>query len=192
MEDTNNPFAAPQSFEEASSSLDPYTESQLAGRGVRFAAWIVDGLIFAAVYLPIFWLVLFVCYPRAFDVSMIKPGMTQAEIEAAMAPNQPPEWFGYAMTPVGYCIYLLLNGYLLATNGQTIAKRMLGIKVVCVDGSPASLGRLFGLRYVVMSLLYFGPRIVWALPMLIDPLMIFRESRRCLHDEIACTIVINA
>jgi len=72
-------------------------------------------------------------------------------------------------------------------NGQTIAKRWLKIKVVRADGSRASLGRIFWLRNVVNALLGIIP-----LYGIIDSLFIFSESRQCLHDKIADTIVVNA
>jgi len=76
---------------------------------------------------------------------------------------------------------------LFARNGQTIAKKIVGIKVVRSDGSPASLGRIFWLRNVVNGLLGIIP-----LYGLIDILFIFGEQRQCLHDKIADTIVVKA
>jgi uncharacterized RDD family membrane protein YckC len=76
--------------------------------------------------------------------------------------------------------------YVLA-NGQSIGKRITGIKITRTDGSRASLGRIFWLRNVVNGLLSLIP-----LYGLIDALFIFAETRQCLHDKIADTIVINA
>ena len=72
-------------------------------------------------------------------------------------------------------------------NGRSIAKKILTIKVVRSDGSPASLGRLIWLRNVVNWLISIIP-----LYGLIDSLFIFGESRQCLHDKIADTIVVKA
>jgi len=72
-------------------------------------------------------------------------------------------------------------------NGQTIGKKWLKIKVVRADGSPASLGRIFWLRNFVNGFLSLIP-----LYGIIDSLFIFSESRQCLHDKIADTIVVNA
>ena len=55
------------------------------------------------------------------------------------------------------------------------------------DGSPASLGRLFWLRNVVNGLISVVP-----LYGFVDMLFIFGESRQCLHDKIAGTIVVKA
>ena len=72
-------------------------------------------------------------------------------------------------------------------NGQTIAKRIVGIKVIRTDGSPVSLGRIFWLRNVVNALLGVVP-----LYNMIEVLFIFGEARQCLHDKIADTIVVRA
>ncbi|HYS46557.1 MAG TPA: RDD family protein [Rhizomicrobium sp.] len=72
-------------------------------------------------------------------------------------------------------------------NGQSIAKKMLGIKVVRSDGSRASLGRIFLLRNVVNTVLAVVPFYG-----LVDALLIFGEARQCVHDKIADTIVIKA
>ena len=59
------------------------------------------------------------------------------------------------------------------------------------DGSKASLLRLAGLRYFASSLLDLVPVVGWIYA-LVDALLIFRDSRKCLHDNIADTIVVRA
>lgn len=76
----------------------------------------------------------------------------------------------------------------LARRGQTLGKRLVGIRIVRRDGSHPSLGRSFGLRSFVPGLIGafvapFG---------LLDVLWIFGEERRCLHDLMADTIVVPA
>jgi uncharacterized RDD family membrane protein YckC len=98
-------------------------------------------------------------------------------------------WF-YAGV-LGALVVLAIDLTLLARNGQTIGKKLLGIKVVRVDGSPVSLFRVFFLRYVCNMLLTLIP-LFGSLYSLVDCLMIFSESRRTVHDRIADTIVIKA
>ena len=66
-------------------------------------------------------------------------------------------------------------------------KKLVGIKVVRADGSPASVGRIVWLRNILNGFISIVP-----LYGLLDSLFIFGESRQCLHDKIADTIVINA
>lgn len=125
--------------------------------------------------------------------------MTLLGIAAAVTPWNP--WAqpksGYWVTPQlagalgGYLVFMLANGWLLVTRGQTIGKALLKIRIVRPDGSAASPGRLLGLRYGVGSLAAIFPALgqAWSL---LDTLFIFRESRRCLHDQIADTVVLKA
>ena len=88
---------------------------------------------------------------------------------------------------IGLIAWIWLTILFVSRNGQSIAKKMLGIKVVRRDGSPASLGRIFWLRNVVNTVLAFVPFYG-----LVDALLIFGEARQCVHDKIADTIVIKA
>jgi uncharacterized RDD family membrane protein YckC len=97
----------------------------------------------------------------------------------------------FASMAIGTLIWGVITYVLVQRNGQTIAKKLLGIKVVRLDGSRASVGRIFWLRNVVNTLITVVP-LFGALYALLDTLWIFGEERRCLHDKIADTIVVNA
>ncbi|HLG57433.1 MAG TPA: RDD family protein [Vicinamibacterales bacterium] len=66
-------------------------------------------------------------------------------------------------------------------------KKLIGIKVVRSDGSAVSLGRLIWMRNVLNWLINIVP-----LYGVLDSPFIFAESRQCLHDRIADTIVIKS
>jgi uncharacterized RDD family membrane protein YckC len=91
---------------------------------------------------------------------------------------------------IGFGLFLALQGYLLATRGQTIGKALLGMRITRPDGDKVSIARVIGLRYGVgyASGLFLGAAMIFGLA---DMLLIFRKSRRCLHDTIADTIVIR-
>jgi uncharacterized RDD family membrane protein YckC len=88
---------------------------------------------------------------------------------------------------VGFAVWCWLTITYMNRNGQSIAKKMLGIKVVRRDGARASLARLIWLRNVLNWFISIVP-----LYGLLDSLFIFGEARQCLHDKIADTIVIKA
>jgi len=90
----------------------------------------------------------------------------------------------------GFLLFLALHGALLARRGQTLGKVLLGIHIALPNGQPVPLGQLIGLRYAVPALLNIVPAVGLAF-ILIDSLFIFRASRRCLHDSIAGTVVLN-
>jgi uncharacterized RDD family membrane protein YckC len=141
----------------------------LADRGARLGASILDSFFFMLfVYLP-FFLGVFV-------------------IGANGDPEDPSAMLGgFVIALVGFVIWCWINFRSMARNGQSMAKKMVGIKVVRSDGSPASLGRLIWLRNVLNGLIAIIPAYG-----IIDSLFIFAESRQCLHDKIADTIVIKA
>ena len=86
---------------------------------------------------------------------------------------------------VGTGIFLLINGYLLMSSGQTVAKRILGMRIVSVhDDRILPIGKLIGLRYLPQWVLYQVP-MIGSIFMLVDALFIFGEQRRCVHDLIA-------
>ena len=144
-----------------------------ADRGTRLAASILDGIIFVVmVYLPL----IFIAFAGRTEADVSASGVGDAIALAAIA-----------LTVIGLVAWLWLTIKYVQENGQTIAKKMLSIKVVRSDGSRASLGRIFWLRNVVNTLLSVIP-----LYQLLDVLFIFAESRQCLHDKIADTIVIKA
>jgi uncharacterized RDD family membrane protein YckC len=171
-----NPYAPPQ----ATVQDLPNTTSEPAGRGTRLVAVFLDGIILTAlVYIPM-------------GISIKMSG--HPLILPAHA-GQPPQFNylamfygrGVLLPLIGLIIWSWLTILYVSRNGQSIAKKMMGIKVVRKDGSKASLGRIFLLRNVVNIILAFVP-----LYGLVDCLLIFGEDRQCVHDKLADTIVVRA
>jgi len=160
-------FAPPQA-EVADIAADGLT---LAGRGTRLGAVIIDGIAVGLLC----WVVSMVTPWNVF-----RPDLTQG-LMRVMVIN----------TVIGCVAFAVLNTYLLATQGQTLGKRLLGLRIVRPDGERASLLRLLGARYGLGYVLGMVPY-VGSFYGLIDVLLIFRESRCCLHDNIADTIVVKA
>lgn len=163
--DTNR-FAPPTAHvEDVSADGTP----ELGGRGARLGAVLIDGLIQGGIY-----------YALAFTVfPALIPSGTQS--------------FGRFVLQliVSLVLFTALQGYLLMNQGQTIGKKLLGLRILRSDGDRVDILRLIGLRT------FFG----WALTMvpliggvyaLVDCLLIFRASHKCLHDNIADTIVVKA
>jgi uncharacterized RDD family membrane protein YckC len=150
-----------------------------ASRAARLAAVTIDGLLgfiwFAPAYITNF----------ATLAQQARGNPLMVWINLAKTGG----WFYVGV--LGALVVLAIDLTLLARNGQTIGKKLLGIKVVRVDGSPVSLYRVFLLRYVCNTLLTLIP-LFGSLYSLVDCLMIFSESRRTVHDRIADTIVIKA
>lgn len=86
-------------------------------------------------------------------------------------------------------IVFLGQCFLLVRTGQTFGKRHYKIKVVSLDGNLVGWARVLLLRS-------FGPSVALVLTggtsALFDWLLCFLEDRRCVHDYLAGTIVVEA
>ena len=161
----------------------------LAERGSRLLAATLDELILLAVSLPM------IIGAMPAMVALVGGAVGgEADLESldtmsvlrAMVGGP-----GTSITVLALIAWCVITAWLVATNGQSIGKRLVGIKVVRTDGSRASFARIFLLRNVVNGLPNLLPYVGW-LYQLIDPLLIYQESRQCLHDKIADTIVVRA
>jgi uncharacterized RDD family membrane protein YckC len=154
----------------------PVEGQEPAGRGVRLLAYILDGIIAGLmIYVP----ALIVAAATGRLEQLDRP---DSEIDFSMLT------LPIFVAVMGFIAWAWITLLLVVRYGQTIAKRMLDIKVVRSDGSQASLGRIFWLRNVV------GIGLLGVIPLysLIDVLFIFGERRQCIHDLIADTIVVKA
>ena len=163
----DNRFAPPQAHVE---DVADTASGALAGRGTRLVATLLDGLIGGL----------------AFGLVALVTPLTWAP-----GPGVSVTRFMITNGVVGIVLFMVLHSYLLATRGQTIGKALLKVRIVRRDGSPASFGRIIGLRYLPTTVITLIP-LFGGLYALVDSLLIFRESRRCLHDNIADTIVVKA
>jgi uncharacterized RDD family membrane protein YckC len=161
---SHNPYAAPQA---PVADLQATGQPELATLGQRLGGAIVDAIIMMVFVLPFSFVVI---------------------------PLMSLEPTGFAAGAVGgvfgMVIYLAINGYFLARNGQTVGKKVAKTRIVRSDFSKADIGRIIGLRLVPMWLVGIIP-IVGSVAQLVNVLFIFRSSRKCLHDDIADTVVIK-
>ncbi len=169
---TGNPYAPPRG---AVHDVRAPEELELSGRAVRLGAFFVDGIVaFVMIYLPaLIVLVATGAADAAFD-----PSATTINVNVVGVAG--------LLCLCGFIAWIWITVLLVARNGQTIGKRLLDIKVVRSDGSPASLGRIFWLRNFVNGLLGVIP-----LYGLVDLLLIFGVRQQCIHDLLADTIVVR-
>ena len=149
--------------------------NELAGRGSRLGAVIIDSIILI---------------PTLIGIAMIT-GFWD-EIMPRMASGIPLSLKeNLIMFLVGQSIFLILNGSFLANYGQTIGKRVMKIKIVDMEGNNLGLIKLYSLRYLTFSLFSQIP-VAGGLISLVNSLFIFGKERKCLHDRLAGTQVIQA
>lgn len=165
MPNASNPYAPPQAT--VRDIADPLAAFVPADRGARLGASILDAIIFMLmVYLPL--------------------GL--AAIVGAGGGNRDAAVLGGVLLGLtGFVAWAWVTIVHVRRSGQSLGKKMVGVKVVRSNGEPVSLGRVFWLRNVVNGLISIIP-----LYGIIDVLFIFGEARQCLHDKLADTIVVKA
>ncbi|MGF1526754.1 MAG: RDD family protein [Candidatus Competibacterales bacterium] len=86
---------------------------------------------------------------------------------------------------------MMVQGYLLHRRGQTLGKMAMAVQIVSAENyRRVSLWRIVGLRVLPINLISPIP-VVGPVAILVDALFIFRDDRRCLHDLIAGTAVVE-
>lgn len=162
----NNPYQSPAADvqTQALSAVPP-----LAGRGSRFLGALIDGLLQTAIIFPI------VYFSGAWADMMAGNGLGLGTTLT---------WF-----LIGEVIFLALQGWLLFNRQQTVGKWLLSMKIVGMEQTDVPAGKLYGARYLLFHVLAQIPGI--NILMIVDPLLIFRGDRRCLHDLLAGTQVVE-
>ncbi len=155
------------------------TERPLATRFRRLVASMIDT-----------FLSLFFALPGAFMLTMgILQGGTPFE-ELAQK-NFAGHEESMSLIFVGMLIPALVQIFLLGLRGQTVGKYLLQVQIVRSDDeSKAGFWRAVFLRGLVPALIGTLPYVGFAFT-LVNVFFIFREDRRCLHDHIAGTKVIQ-
>jgi uncharacterized RDD family membrane protein YckC len=88
---------------------------------------------------------------------------------------------------VGFTVF---QWYRLVTSGQTLGKKWMDVRVVTVYGGPLTVRSVVVMRGIVPFVLGFVPA-VGGIFALADALFVFRDDRRCIHDFMAGTEVIE-
>lgn len=141
-------------------------DSGPADRGTRLGAVLLDIVIFG------------LC---------LAPGLILISIESSVTSIS----VGVIVLALSWLAAALVQIVMMVQSGQSIGKRMLGIKIVkVVDGSVPGFVKIIILRslvpYLIAGIPFAGAAVILA-----DSLMIFRDDRRCLHDIIAETKVVK-
>ena len=160
-----NPYQAPEAAVAEIAQAD-----DLAGRGARLGAAIIDSLIMVVIWAPVMFFTGY--FRRAAEGSLGVGTMV-----------------GYAIA--GFIVFVLVQSYPLANRGQTWGKRMLAIRIATLDGGQPTLGTLLLRRYLPIQAISSIP-LLGGLLSIANVLFIFRADRRCVHDLIAGTKVVRS
>lgn len=182
MSDSPNPFAPPQT---PSVSAAAYGAYPLASLGKRFLGMWIDGGIMGLVAMV-----------GALG-GLVLALLAGLPLEGANADEPGAAFFvTVAVAMLAVVPVSILQWYLVATRGQSIAKIVLGMRILKDDGTPCGFMNGVVLRVWGFAIISFFAQLLscgmlgWVVT-LVDGGMIFRDSRQTLHDVIASTIVVD-
>jgi len=150
-------------------ALENTTQKALATRWSRLWAALIDAVLAMAITVPL------MIYFNVWELA----AQGEVPIEVLIKP-----------AVISWGLFFVMHGYLLKNYGQTIGKKILGISIVTLDGSKPDFWPLIIKRYLPLALVSYVPLVGRHMP-IIDALFIFRRDKRCLHDLIAGTMVVN-
>ena len=166
----HNPYQRPQS-----NVVDWASGPDLASRGARLGAAMLDGLIMLLVLLPV----------------MYFGGYFAAISDAAAAGEQLSLATQFGWGVVGVVIAFAIQFIPLNASGQTWGKKVVGLRIVDMEGEQPAISVLLGKRYMFANGVGLIP-LIGGIISLVNVLFIFRGDKRCLHDLVAGTQVVRA
>ncbi len=183
--DSPNPFqdnpysSAPMSYSPME-AIPPVGTAQLASLMQRFLGAVVDSIFPALFVFP------------GYVMALAGVLMNEDQRQNGVAVNLPfLSITGIGIIGLGFVLTLILQIYLLATRSQTLGKLLLKTQIVDFEtGKPADFVHCALLRILVNSFIA-GVPCLGAVYALVDICFIFRDDRRCIHDLIASTTVID-
>jgi len=155
-----NPYAPPTAPDFYAGPEVEY-EHVLASRGRRLFGSILDGIVYAVGVVPAMFM---------------------------MAPDDNPEAAIVAFVAL-VLVLVGIQAVLIATTGQSIAKKLLGMRIIRMDGSPVGFLRGVLVRSWLFAVVTQIPGLGGIIG-LVDAVYIFGAEHRCLHDVVADTKVV--
>ena len=163
---SDNPYQSPSAAPTPIHRPLQSSHAMLASRSTRFFGALLDGIL------------------------MLAGGIPGGILFFATMDNEAePSVVGMLAMGGGVIAVAIVNWVMITQRGQSIAKRILGMRIIVRD-----TGELPGFLRGVLLRIWVPAAINQACNLfsLVDALWIFGDERRCLHDLIAGTIVIDA
>ena len=140
-------------------------EYRLAGAGSRLAAFVIDFLIQLSLGTVITIFTLFAVFGRTFEAITNASGFVLGFLIIT--------WF-----VIYFCYFILLE---MLMNGQSIGKRMFGLRVICDNGQPVGLlqSMIRNFFKALFDIFYIGIFVI-----------LFSKKHKRVGDMVAGTIVV--
>ena len=178
----NNPYAPSAVLGDSPLLTSQMGQMRLAGAGARLGAVMLNSLFSLLVALP--------------GMIMIGVGMAQAQSGGAAYAEAVTEFpvlsiVGFGVVGVGLIAWFIYQLNLYLKTGQTKGKKIMRVRVVrFTDGGNPGFVGLVVMREILLAVIGLVP-LVGSLFQLVNVCFIFRADRRCIHDLMANTKVVE-
>lgn len=168
----NNIYSPPEaSLDNPQDHDSAHPERVLASRWARLWGSLIDAIVAGLITFPLLYLLGY--WDQVMSGSLSITGTV-------------------LVTLMGFLLFVLLHGYLLAKRGQTIGKWIVGTRIVSIESNRIlPLSKVLLVRYLPVSIIASIP-MLGQLLIFIDNLFVFRADKRCLHDLWSGTQVVKA
>lgn len=167
--DDHNPYASPETDPTLPVPVDG-DQLVMATRSARFTGALIDGLVGLALTIPLSFALQF--------VGLTGPLMELDEVQ----------WMIHSA--IHFPLYIAIQWKFLKSTGQTIGKKVAKTRIVTMKGEKPSMVDLVLKRDAFYTGIGMIPMVGEYLA-LADVLLIFRKDRRCIHDWVAGTRVVQ-
>jgi len=169
---TENPYSTPVT--DPTLAIDPSIAGiQLATLSQRFTGAFIDGLIALVVVVPLYGVLFLLGVIKGAD-DINRLGIVMSVVNGLIV----------------FALFMAIQYMPLKQSGQTWGKKVAKTRIVTMDGAQPSVSDLILKRYAFYQLIGLIP-VIGSIASLLNILMIFKKDRRCLHDMIANTQVIQ-
>lgn len=168
-----NPYAAPADPSPAGGQA-PLQSADLAALSQRLSAYLLDMLLYLAAAIP----------------GGALGGFLGSSFSRTADPDDGVAAFAAALAGLSFLAFFGYQSSLIARSGQSLGKRWTHIRIVLENGEAPGFWKGVVLRSLLFGLLRVIPGVGHVTGM-VDTLMIFRADRRCLHDRVAGTRVVQ-
>ncbi len=172
-----------------------FQRGPVASPWLRLGAAIVDGFVIGFLVAPILVGCMFVLAPLFVDAEALQnaDNMTQEQRQAAAAAMFGGLMMAYGISAgLAYSVPITIYAIMVTKTGQTPGKKICGVRIL--DSETGQLpGFVKGvlLRSWVFNVVYCIP-LLGPIFALVDQLMIFGSDHKCLHDQVAGTMVVES
>lgn len=165
---------------------------RLASHGSRFAARMIDiGVLFVLNLLVNGWLLIQLIDEIAPEIARVGRASADGGFEVAEFSDRAGRLM-LVITVISVALWLAYEVPSLLQRGQTLGKRVLGIRVIGLGTSTLRLSTALR-RWAVMGLPTLFPLACAVIWLIVDSAWCLKDrpARQCLHDKAASTVVVD-